>query len=698
MIGNRVPSAALAVLIFAFCATAAWAQPAKADDPQVVSSATVSAQSTPAERDRFLQALVERIEDEGFAALRGELEALIERSDLPPAFRSRVFRQAVEAARREGAPEFQETAGRAFAALVEQVADPNERSALLQTQGNVEVDRGRFADAEDLFIESDRLSSGRTLGERANLMTALGVARAQQGKLDLALEAMLEAYARYEETAGGPSPNLLRNIGALSIYLEDFPRAVDFSREAIEALGPDHPETPSAYSNLAAALLGLEQPTEAMVALETGISLAEKQGRPNASLTSNLGFMQREQGELEAALATFERTAELNRANADPGAQAITSKNIGDVLVALDRREEAAEAFERSLALYREADIKPKRLELYPPLVDNLEALGRYPEALARMREWRELAEELASSDAQARIAELQTAFDLERRERELAESERLRLEREAELAALQGERDRQSQVRWGLTLGVGVLLLFLVLLLRTLRLRTRAHRMLAEKNAEIDVQREALTRANALLHRYSNEDELTGLSNRRFVRNLLAAELPRTLRSAPALLILIDLDHFKAVNDRHGHPVGDQVLVEFVEMLRAVAAPEDVLARWGGEEFLWLAAGRTMDEIDECCRQLADRVRDRVFEVDGVGIQLTISMGVAGLSFGDAPQAEFDIAVKIADAALYEAKVAGRNRWVGFDRRSASGDVFSGPLYIPALVEDGVLVRVSGS
>lgn len=695
MIGVRILAAALASLLLACAASAARAQQTQTDDSRAVSRAAISAQSTQAQRDAFLESLAERIEQDGFAAVSGEVEALIDRPDLPPAFRSRVLRQAVEANRRERNPEFQETAERAYAALVEQVVDPNERATLIQTMGNIEIDRGRFAEAESLYMASDELSSGRPLAERANLMTSLGVARAQQGKLDGALEAMLEAYARYERTEAGPSPGLLRNIGALSIYLEDFEQAVEFSRQAIDGFGPEHPDTPGAYSNLTAALVELDRTSEAMTALETGISIAEQQGRPSSSLTSNLGYMQREQGEFAAALATFERTAELNRANGDTASLAITWKNIGDVQVALDRREEAAAAFERSLALYREADIKPKRLELYPPLVDNLEALGRYPDALARMREWRALSEELASADAQARVAELQTAFDLERRERELAESERVRLEQEAEVAALQAEQDRASRVRWGLTLGLGVLLLFLALLLRTLRLRTRANRLLAEKNAEIDLQRTALAEANTLLHRHSREDELTGLANRRCVRGLLGPDLPDALRRAPALLILIDLDDFKRINDRYGHPIGDCVLQRFAGVLRDAAGPDDVLARWGGEEFLWLAAGHRIDDAAACCQRLAETMRGTVFEEQGAAIRLTVSMGVTSVEFGGDPQSAFQEAVKVADAALYEAKQAGRDRWVVYARRAARSGDFAGILDVPSLLDAGALVRV---
>src|SRR6056297_3007233 len=257
MTGDRALAAALAILLFGCAATAARAQQTPADDSQPPSRTAISAQSTQEQQDAFLEALAERLERDGFAATRGEVEALIDRSDLPPAFRSRVLRAAVEATRRARNPDFQETAERAYVALVDQLADSDERSILIE---------------------------------------------------------------------------VMRNIGALSIYLEDYAQAVDFSRQAIDAFGPEHRDTPGTYSSLAAALVELDRSTEAMTALETGIAIAEQQGRPSASLTNNLGYMQHEQGELEAALATFEKTAELNRANGDTASLAISRQHAGDLL------------------------------------------------------------------------------------------------------------------------------------------------------------------------------------------------------------------------------------------------------------------------------------------------------------------------------------------------------------------------------
>ncbi len=640
--------------------------------------------ASPGALERRLSELDQRVEVEGFAAVRSSFEAMIDRPDLPAELRSRALRRAISAARAARDPEFHTPAEQAYRSLYDALPAGPERSNLTQHMANIEVDRGRFAEAEAMYLQADAEGADRPLADRANLMTALGVARAQQGNLAEALEAMLEGYARYEQTESGPSPNLLRNIGALSIYLENYEQAIEFTRRAIDALGPDHPETPGSYSNLAAARVELGQPDRARAALQEGIAIAERQQRPNASLLSNLGFLQFEGGDHEAALETFEQTAELNRAAGDTGALAITFKNIGEVRVAMGRREQGAEAFDRSLALYREADIRPKRLELYPPLVENLEALERFPEALERMREWQDLAAELASADAQSRVAELQTVFELQQRERELN--------------ALQAERSHQRLVGWGLLVGLVVLGLFILALGRNLRLRTRANRLLAEKNAEIDVQREALARANTMLHRLSHADELTGLDNRRGVHRRIAPDRPGPLQHNEALAVLIDLDRFKQINDRFGHPAGDRVLIRFADVLREVAGPGDVLARWGGEEFLWLVADAGIGAVADVCNRLVKRVRAARFEIDGRAITVTCSLGCAPMDLrGNPPEEELAIAVRLADAALYEAKQAGRNRWIALDRKDPSRGAYTGAIDTGQLLDRGALARIEG-
>ncbi|MDZ7790831.1 MAG: diguanylate cyclase [Xanthomonadales bacterium] len=690
---TKLPAIAAAIVMLAWAlASAALAREAADPAPAQVSELRAGASET--ERAEALQAMTERLERD-FNQARSDAVAWIRDPALPPEFRSSVLRAAISAARTSAQLDFDAEAAPAYEALAERLPAGLERSRLHQTYGNLNLSLGRFGQAESLFRQALSEAADRDIAERANLKGALGVALAQQGRLDDALAAMIEAHRLYEETEAGPAADLLRNIGGLSVYLKNWEQAIAFSHLALEKLGPNHPQAIGIYSNLAAALTEQGNLEAALEALETGMAVSEAHGQPNASVISNLGYVLRELDRPQEALAHFERAAELNRAASDTGSLAISMKNIGETLIRLEQRQQADAALQQSLAAYREADIKPKRLELYPVLVENLEQLQRYPEALAMMREYRDLTEELASADAQARVVELQTAFDLERKERELAESERERLAGQAQLATMGAAQTRQRHLRTLLMTGVAALGLILLLLLRLLQLRTRANRLLAEKNAEIDKQHKALGHSNALLQRQSVEDELTRLGNRRSIRRLLESELPGALAKRPALLILADIDRFKGINDQFGHPVGDRVLARFAQVLKAVAGPDDVIARWGGEEFLWLVAGADMSEAAERCRALAERLRATEFEAAERSLSITCSMGVATLDLSvDDPQAAFDLALKIADEALYEAKDAGRDGWVGFERRSDDPKVFEGSLDIENLVAQRALIR----
>jgi diguanylate cyclase (GGDEF)-like protein len=170
----------------------------------------------------------------------------------------------------------------------------------------------------------------------------------------------------------------------------------------------------------------------------------------------------------------------------------------------------------------------------------------------------------------------------------------------------------------------------------------------------------------NARLHRIVERqalvDELTGLANRRHCEELLAAELSRAARfGGPLTIATADLDDFKAVNDDHGHAVGDAVLREFAEVLRSSVRDVDVAGRWGGEEFLLVLPGT--DAAGG--RRLAERVRKLVegralATSEGRPLGVTVSFGLA--TYGDdGTTAEALLAA--ADAALYEAKRAGKNR-----------------------------------
>jgi diguanylate cyclase (GGDEF)-like protein len=161
--------------------------------------------------------------------------------------------------------------------------------------------------------------------------------------------------------------------------------------------------------------------------------------------------------------------------------------------------------------------------------------------------------------------------------------------------------------------------------------------------------------------------DGLTRAFNRRYFQQRLAAELRFAERHCSTVaLLLIDADHFKQINDQHGHQRGDEVLRALAELVGEALRAEDVLARWGGEELAVLVRGIPVSGA----MQLAERLRHRVEEKDfGLGQPMTVSIGVAiwppeGVA-ADAqlPRPDVDALVSEADAALYRAKQGGRNR-----------------------------------
>jgi diguanylate cyclase (GGDEF)-like protein len=168
--------------------------------------------------------------------------------------------------------------------------------------------------------------------------------------------------------------------------------------------------------------------------------------------------------------------------------------------------------------------------------------------------------------------------------------------------------------------------------------------------------------RSNQRLERLAATDPLTGAGNRRQFIERIGAEIARAQRSGvPLSLLSLDLDHFKEINDSRGHVVGDEVLCEFVRTCLEAIRPYDSVARVGGEEFMVLLPGATLDTACAVGERLRSAIQGNAFEVGSrPSIYVTISMGVSELGRdGDT----LDELLSVADQRLYRAKHEGRNR-----------------------------------
>ncbi|RZL37993.1 MAG: sensor domain-containing diguanylate cyclase [Rubrivivax sp.] len=173
--------------------------------------------------------------------------------------------------------------------------------------------------------------------------------------------------------------------------------------------------------------------------------------------------------------------------------------------------------------------------------------------------------------------------------------------------------------------------------------------------------QRQELARALAQLQAIATRDELTDLPNRRQMQALMDQELLRSLRHGHDFCIaVLDLDHFKRVNDQHGHAAGDLVLRAFAETGQAALRATDVIARWGGEEFLVLLPDTGMPLALVGMERLRLRVADLTTDVgNGVQLSVTVSIGLTAHHRGDT----LAQTLARADQLLYQAKAEGRDR-----------------------------------
>jgi diguanylate cyclase (GGDEF)-like protein len=181
----------------------------------------------------------------------------------------------------------------------------------------------------------------------------------------------------------------------------------------------------------------------------------------------------------------------------------------------------------------------------------------------------------------------------------------------------------------------------------------------LQESNKELEHKNDALHYALAKIEEVAAKDELTGCFNRRFLMETLHREVAISTRDyRPFTLLLIDVDHFKVINDTHGHMAGDRVLAELANTLRLTMRSMDTLARFGGEEFACLLPETMLHDAGA----LADRIRHVIstlsFAVDGSRFSVTVSIGVAQWDINET----IESVIQRADLALYKAKDAGRN------------------------------------
>lgn len=394
------------------------------------------------------------------------------------------------------------------------------------------------------------------------------------------------------------------------------------------------------------------QETKSLQALGQSIQYARQAGDQFsvAMGLANLSDHYLRQGDYRQAYAQAQQALPLARQLRSSEIEQLADFNTGLALIAMRRKDEGLPLVREVLDQQRRADEVVAQAEALADLAHYLEKAGYLPEALQVYREHRAMSEQAFQRSQQKALVELQESFDAERRKHErslLTDDNQLKEE------AL-----RQTELRfklWALVMaGVGMAVLLLALLHRRMKATQKA---LHSVNERLKVQ--------------SEQDPLTGLANRRHFQRLMAQ-----CEDAGGTLYLLDLDHFKRINDNFGHAGGDAVLIEVARRLQAVLREEDVVVRWGGEEFMILVPGEGGEPAELLAQRLLTALASLPVVVGPDRVAVTASIGFG--SFPLQPQqldVPWSMAIDLVDAAMYIAKTQGRNRAVGI-RRMASSDL----------------------
>jgi diguanylate cyclase (GGDEF)-like protein len=319
--------------------------------------------------------------------------------------------------------------------------------------------------------------------------------------------------------------------------------------------------------------------------------------------------------------------------------------NLGQALLGLGRLAEGRQQFEAGLATYEKQGDKPELLAVLREYGRALEHAGDYKGAVDAYNRERRISSEIFAEQRQKALVELQQKYEAEKKQRRI---EALRQENRAAKAELDNRRLQQRI--WWLLAGVFALASLIVGLL---------YRKVRRANAELEEKNLQLKRQSAL-------DPLTLLYNRRHFQEFMgrAGNERRTGGDeTTGALFLLDVDHFKCVNDTLGHAAGDAVLKTVADNLRLVLRETDMIVRWGGEEFLVFVPAVGGDGLDEVAKRIMHGIASRPVEYRNGCVPISVSVGFAPfpLSLGSTALTWEQI-VNLADMALYLAKAHGRN------------------------------------
>lgn len=558
----------------------------------------------------------------------------------------------------------------------------------LSNLGSLAQRRGDPERAVALFSEAVALQ--RAEGDErqiANTLNNLGFVHSTDlADYDRSLQYHLEAL-RIRERLGEPEATALslNNIGHVYSRLRQYDRALDFLERALALrvrLGLKS-RTASTHNNIGELLLERGDAARALEHLQAALALREQLGDRSNTATAHraLGVAHLALGRPDLARRHADASLRLGGEAGDHGLAVQNLILLSSVERAEGRGDAAEAAAQRALARAQANRLRDLARRAWEELAHAQEAAGRHAAALASHRRFKAVSDSIYDEASARRIASAERRHAEERRGSELARLRTAEALRRAEV-------ERRTMQR-----NLTIVLALLAGLLGLIVVRRRSDRA-------------------RLAEELSVTDMLTGARNRRYVQQTVGMDMAASLRRYRAaeergtsvddgdiVFLLIDLDHFKAVNDAFGHAAGDRLLAELAAVLRDVCRESDVVVRWGGEEFLVVSRFTDRAQAASHAARIREAVAAHVTRLDdGRTVRVTCSIGFAVFPFSlETPDAlGWEALVSLADQGTYAAKRRGRDTWVGYhgEGEPPAGVLHATPGMIEQWVAEGRLVR----
>lgn len=527
----------------------------------------------------------------------------------------------------------------------------------LLMQGYSAFAQDRQGEAHRLIWEAEKLANTtQDIDLRVRAAISSGESYAEDGNLPSALE-RLQGAASIARKSGEPVHIVmaLNSLARLYAKMREPEKGFGLIDEALVAA--EKSNSPGRLATIKNAEYGLAidtgQRERALRALQEGLALERSIGANKRVVTSlvNLSDFYLKTGDYRQALSYAGQALAAAPQLNNRALTATAHLNIGQAYLGTGRVADGKRHIEIGIAGYEELGDKP---ELQVALVEYglaLERAGDLPGALQAYHRERKISNELFERRRQQAMLDLQQKYDTDKKQRQI---ELLRSENIIKSAEIDNRR-LQQRVWWLVAIVFALAATVVGLLYRKVR---HANAQLHEKNRELKQQ--------------SVRDPLTGLYNRRHFLEFMRALPPSGPQQAAGgeqvgALFLLDVDHFKNINDTYGHAAGDAVLTTISARLCEILRETDMIVRWGGEEFLAYLPAAPRGNLDEVAQRILAGVGATVVEHGGTELSVNVSIGYAPFPLAVGKQnLAWERVVNLVDMALYLAKSHGRNRAYG--------------------------------